>query len=298
MLDMKILTFLEVVKSGSYTTTAQVLHMTQPAVTQHIQKLEEHYQCKLFTQKGRAMGLTKDGKTLLHFTQIQQSNEEQLKDALKKIKNPLRIGSTLSIADYYLPPFMVRFFEEERTSVEIVVSNTRVLLDGLVKGKLDCAFIEGIFDRKLFEAKLFHTANFIPVVSKNHPYANQKIPLSDLYNFPLVLRERGSGTRAILENYLAQENNTIGSFAQVWEVGSFMLIKEILENSNGVSFMYAAVAKKEIREDKLATVFIEKYQVEHALQFVYLKNGAKEEELLKFYYEEIIKMKQKLLGCI
>lgn len=283
MLDQKLTTFLAVVETGSYTAAAKQLHMTQPAVTQHIQKLEEFYGCRLFTQEGRAMRLTKDGEFFLHYTRMQQSNERQLVEKLEGNQRPLYIGSTLSIADYYLPPMLFSFLEKNNGGLNITVANTKVLLESLLQGKLDAAFIEGIFDRKLFEAEVFCVAKFIPVVSKNHPLFGKKIALSDLYSYPLILREFGSGTRAIFESYLAQQNDSISSFSATWEVSSFVLIKHLLENTKAVSFMYEAVAEKEIAMGSLGMLDITNYQVSHPLQFVYLKNNLDEDKIMSFY---------------
>ncbi|MDD3393052.1 MAG: LysR family transcriptional regulator [Clostridia bacterium] len=285
MLDQKLTTFLAVVKTGSYTAAAKLLHMTQPAVTQHIQKLEEHYGCRLFAQEGRAMRLTDDGKFFLHYTKMQQSNERQLLEKLGGNQRPLFIGSTLSIADYYLPPLLFSFLEKNNEGLNITVANTKILLERLLQGKLDAAFIEGIFDRKFFEAEVFCIANFIPVVSKTHPLLGKKIDLSELYAFPLILRESGSGTRAIFESYLAQQNDSISSFGSKWEVSSFVLIKHLLENTNAISFMYEAVAEKEIKMEKLGVLDIENYQVSHPLQFVYLKNNLDQVKIKSFYNE-------------
>lgn len=283
MLDQKLTTFLAVVKTGSYTAAAKLLHMTQPAVTQQIQKLEEHYGCRLFAQEGRAMKLTEDGDFFLHYTKMQQSNERQLLEKLRGNQRPLYIGSTLSIADYYLPPLLFSYLEKNNEGLNVTVANTKILLESLLEGKLDAAFIEGIFDRKLFEAEIFCVANFIPVVSKSHPLMGKKIYLSELYSYPLILRESGSGTRAIFESYLAQQNDSISSFHSTWEVSSFVLIKHLLENTNAVSFMYEAVAEKEIRAGMLGVPNIANYQVKHPLQFVYLKNNLDENKIMNFY---------------
>ncbi|WP_304509388.1 LysR family transcriptional regulator [Anaerotignum sp.] len=283
MLDQKLTTFLAVVETGSYTAAARVLHMTQPAVTQQIQKLEEYYGCQLFTQEGRAMRLTKNGAFFLHYTKMQQSNERQLTEKLGGNQRPLYIGSTLSIADYYLPPLLFSYLDKKDEGLNITVANTKILLESLLEGKLDAAFIEGIFDRKLFEAEEFCVANFIPVVSKKHPLLQKKIELSELYSYPLILRELGSGTRAIFESYLAQQNDSISSFDSTWEVSSFVLIKHLLENTNAVSFMYEAVAEKEIRGGKLGVLNITNYQVSHSLQFVYLKNNLDQDKIMSFY---------------
>ena len=281
LLDAKLNTFLQVVEQGSYTAAACALHLTQPAVTQHIQKLEQHYGCSLFTQRGRAIGLTEQGQRFYHYARMQQSNERQFWLQLSETATPLRIGSTLSIADYYLPPLLAPLLHQPILHLE--VGNTDALLNRLLQGTLDAAFVEGMFDRGLFEAQVFQKARFLPVVGFKHPLLGRRIAPSEMHRFPLLLREPGSGTRAICENYLAQQNDSPASFAAIWEVGSFVLIKQILENTQSISFMYEAVASEGIAAGRLAYLDIEDYGVLHPLHFVHLKNSLEQKRIAAFY---------------
>ncbi len=272
MLDSKIYTFLKVVELGSYTAAATALHLTQPAVSQHIQKLEEHYGSKLFQLQGRAVHLTPEGRRFLHYAHMQQNNEAQLLGQLAGHQQPLRLGSTLSIADYYLPPLLAPLAATPETPLHLKVANTDVLLEHLVKGSLDAAFVEGNFDRSLFDTRMFCQAPFLPVAAANHPLARKTACLSQLYAYPLILREAGSGTRAILENHLAQRSDSISSFPHTWEVGSFMLIKRLLEAGEAISFMYQAVAAEEVAAGQLVYLDVEDCQLSHPLHFVHRKN--------------------------
>ncbi len=283
MLDPKLNTFLKVVELGSYTAAAGALHLTQPAVSQHIQKLEENYGCQFFTMEGRAIRLTQNGKRFLHYARMQQSNEAQLIRQLQSNHKPLRLGSTLSIADYYLPSLLAGHAGRQNSTLQVKVANTGALLNLLLQCELDAAFIEGIFDRSLFEAEVFENARFVPIAAANHPLAGRRVTLAALHPYPLILREPGSGTRAILESFLAQQNDTVDSFAKLWEVGSFLLIKQLLEESSALSFMYEAVAAKEVAQKRLVQLEVQNFRVAHPLHYVYLKNSVEKENITHFY---------------
>jgi len=287
MLDLKVHTFLKVVELGSYTAAAAALHLTQPAVTQHIARLEEHYGCRLFRPEGRGVRLTEEGESFLHYARMQYANELHLHRDLSRLHKPLRIGSTLSIADYYLPELILPLCRPDAVLPHVSVGNTEQLLGKLLAGELDAAFIEGIFDRALFEARVFYTPEFVPVAAADHPLAGRTVMLEDLHNYPVILRESGSGTRAVLENYLAQQNDTPNSFSTVWEVGSFALIKQMLQGTTAVSFMYEAVARQEIREGRLTRLQLQGYDLRHPLHFVYLKNTMRRRVVEDFYREMI-----------
>ena len=283
MLDLKVHTFLKVVELGSYTAAANALHLTQPAVTQHIARLEEHYGCRLFRPEGRGVRLTEAGENFLHYARMQYANELYLQRNLERIRMPLRLGSTLSIADYYLPELILPLCGQEPHLPSVDVANTEVLLGRLLAGELDAAFIEGIFDRTLFEARVFSVPEFVPVASAEHPLAGREVTLEELHAWPVICREAGSGTRAVMENYLTQQNDSTKSFAAVWEIGSFALIKQLLRGTGAVSFMYEAVARREMEEGTLTRLSIRDYDVRHALHFVYLKNTMRRREVEEFY---------------
>lgn len=280
MLDSKLHTFLKVVETKSYTAAAQALHMTQPAVSQHIRKLEETYQCRLIGFSGRALMLTQAGELLYHYINLQLANEKLLIERLQSIERPLQIGATLSIADYYLPPVLTPSLASR---FSLAVGNTETLIDKLLHGELDCAFIEGIFDSELFQSNIFRKACFLPVASVNHPLAGQEISLRQLHAYPLILREKGSGTRAILETYLHQQNDSIHSFAGIMEIGSFVMIKQLLAESDAVSFVYEAVAQEEVARGQLRFLKLRDYAITHALHFVYLKNSIARTQYEAFY---------------
>lgn len=78
MIDTKIYTFSKVAQYRNYTKAATELNLTQPAVTQHIKKLEEYYNCSLINIDGKSVRLTKQGTLLYNYANFQISNEEQL----------------------------------------------------------------------------------------------------------------------------------------------------------------------------------------------------------------------------
>lgn len=269
MLDVRVQSFLAVVETGSYTAAAKRINLTQPAVTQHIARLEEHYDCRLFSPHGRGVRLTESGHRFLQYAKIQRSNENKLIQDLQGLDPKLRLGSTLSIADYYLPEKLAPLCSEGTLLPHLSVGNTKALLEMLLDGTLDGAFIEGIFDRSLFQSRPFCSPRFVPVAGGSHPLAGKSVTLEDLHSFPLILREKGSGTRAVLEHYLAQQSDTILSFSGVWEVGSFALIKALLKETQGITFCYEAVAARETADGTLTLLSLKNYDMHHEMHFVY-----------------------------
>ena len=251
MLDSKLDTFLAVARLGSYTLAANELHITQPAVTQHVRKLEEYYGCRLIDFTGHQLNLTAAGELLLRYGTLQRANERTLREQLEDRVRTLRVGATLSIADYYLPALLGPHLGEGAWGLSLYVGNTEEMLDRCARGELDCAFSEGMFGGEDFCCRTFLTEDFLPAAGAGHPLAGRPCALEELFAYPLVLRERGSGTRAILENHLFQRGRSVEAFPRVLECGSFRMIKEILRRTRAVSFMYRQVAAGEVQTGEL-----------------------------------------------
>lgn len=284
MMDSKLLTLLKVIECGSYTQAANQLHLTQPAVTQHIQKLEAQLGCSLFCVQGRTLSLTYAGRIVEQHAHLQQALEHQLISRLNGVVQPLALGMTLSIADYALPEALMDTIYQGGYSCSIEVGNTEVMVKRLIEGTLDCALIEGLFQSDLFVAHQFCKARFIGVVSSTHPLANQAVTLEQLFQYPLVLREQGSGTREILRNWLRGQNDDFCHFTRQFEMGSFKMIKQFVEKTESITFVYEQVVQKEIKEGKLIELRLNDFDVERAMQFVYLKNSVQCEEYENFYH--------------
>lgn len=283
MLDSKIETFLTVVKCESYTATAQKLHMTQPAVTQHIHKLEDYYGCKLIDSSKRSIKLTDAGNLLYEYLSLQQANEKHFMSLLHKTIQPLCVGASLSIADFYLPRLITKKFSTDKERIRISVENTRALINKLHNGELDCALIEGLFNNQMFHTKILLEVPFIAVVSSSHPLASKQVTLDTLHEFPIALREPESGTREILENWLESKNDCCQSFKEIIELGSFTLIKEIVLNTKAVTFLYEGVVKNELANGSLKRINITDFNLHHPFHFVFRKGDPKTNHLLEFY---------------
>ncbi|NLY45946.1 MAG: LysR family transcriptional regulator [Tissierella sp.] len=283
MLDTKILTFLKVAQLRNYTKAAAALNLTQPAVTQHIKKLEEYYNCSLIAIEGKSVRLTEQGKLLYNYANFQNANEKQLVNQMKKVETPIKIGATLSIADYYLPYYLSSYLNNYDEIFSVTVRNTESIIEMLLNNELYCAFIEGIFDKSLFQYYEFYKTRFLPVARKGHPLEGLEITTSDIHEYPLILREKGSGTREIYENYLYQNNDSLLSVSKIYEISSLGIIKNMLKGSNAISFMYEEVARKEVERGELCYLFIENYLIERPLYFIYPSNSLMKEKNELFY---------------
>ena len=241
-MEQKLTTFLTLCRTMHYRKAADLLHLTQPAVTKQIQALEAQFGVKLFSYDGRVLRKTPQGDLLEAYAISQQYNDAELLRALHaESKTALRIGATKSIGDYILIPEIRRFLSEPEHTLDFTVDNTAHLLALLEEGALDFVILEGLFDKQRYDHFLLRQESYIGVCSTEHRFARQTVSLHDLFTERLILREAGSGTRLILERELAQQGYTISAFSNRICISSFKIIRELVANGLGISFLYAAV---------------------------------------------------------
>ena len=128
-MEQKLETFLALCRTMHYGRAAEQLHLSQPAVSKHIQALEAQYGVKLFAYRGRRLEKTREGELLERYAVSLRYNEDKLLAALRAEPEVLlRIGATKSIGDYILLAEIRRFLARPGRRLEFQVDNTTRLL--------------------------------------------------------------------------------------------------------------------------------------------------------------------------
>lgn len=275
MLDPRWNTFLAVCETMNYTRAAERLCLTQPAVTHHIHYLEEHYGCRLFSYEGKVLRLTEAGLRLLEFTRSMAYNSRKVETAMAApVPVSLRVGASKTIGEFIIAPKIERFLRAQPdASFSLMVDNTQVLLRELEAGQLDFVLVEGFFDRSRYDAQLCQREDFFGVCAPGHRLAGRSVPLDELVGERLILRESGSGTRAIFEEALHRQNYTLDSFSSVVTISDFSTIKSLVVDGLGVSFLYAPVVAQELKVGTLARFDLAEVPMSGAFYFVCLKDN-------------------------
>ena len=275
MLDPRWNTFLVLCETMNYTRAAEQLCLTQPAVTHHIHYLEDHYGCRLFSYEGKILRLTEAGMRLREFTRSMAYNSKKV-EATMAAPAPisLRVGASKTIGEYVIAPRVERFLRSQpEASFSLLVDNTQVLLRALEAGQLDFALVEGFFDRSRYDAQLCRQEAFFGVCAPQHRLAGRAVPLDEIPGERLILREPGSGTRAIFEEALHRQNYTLDSFPSVVTISDFSTIKSLVADGLGLSFLYAPVVEQELEAGTLARFDLAEVPMSGAFYFVCLKDN-------------------------
>lgn len=269
MVDYRIHTFLALYEALNYRRTAEQLRLSQPAVSQQIHALESEYGCRLFLYDGKRLHRTAQADRLAEYARSALYNDQRLRQELAApAVREVRVGATKTIGEFVLAGPLSRYIRDTRDNVTIEVDNTEVLLHQLEHEALDFAFVEGAFDKNRYGYRLYRKAPFVGMCRRDHPFAGRTVTLQDLRGQSVVLREKGSGTRAILENALAEYGFGVDLFSREIRSSNFSLILRFVSEGSGITFAYAPVA--EGRKD-IAFFHLDCLGEEREFHIVYLK---------------------------
>lgn len=289
MQDFRMETFLTVCEKMNFTKAAQKLGLTQPAISQHIRFLEEEYGVKLFRMNGRKIQLTDAGKLLKSAALTMKHDEIYLKNKMRRTADKNKeylFGATLTVADYILGTRLVEFQKNHpQSKILLHVGNTKELLAKIDSGELDFAIIEGYYLKEDYESYLFRDERYLAVGSKESAQRLKGKKLTQLLNETLIIREKGSGTRKVLEKILAEQNLSPYDFRNVLEIGSISVIKELVEAGCGITFLYEAAVEREITEGRLENIIMEGWDYSHSMTFIYRKGSIFREDYQKIFDE-------------
>jgi len=278
MLDKRYKTLIVLTETQSFTKTANQLFITQPAVSQQITSLETELNFPLVTREHNKIRLTSAGLKLAKFAKQLDLESQKVINSLKTGTEHLKMGCTLSLSSTILPKFIQQL--SARTNVVTTkINNTEHILQNIRDGKVDFGLIEGNFNKDEFDS-FFIKKEFFACIVNNHISGTS---IEDLFNQTLLLREQGSGSRKIFENWLATQNYRISDFKNVIEIASPSAIVELLKQNQGISFMYQSLVTNELKSEQLKKLDLTGFHVEHPINLVFLKNS-----YFKETYREIV----------
>lgn len=204
-IDLRQLEMLEAIaRCGSLTLAAEDLNVTQPAISIQMRKLETQVGIALFEREGRGVQLTEVGQEVLHHAQRISGVLDDLRENIQHFKGVrkgiLRIA-VVSTANYFIPDYIARFRKlHPGVKINLRVANRDNLLDMLASNESDLAITGQPPEDSDLVARPFKENPLVVIAPPDHPLANQaRISPQDLAQFPFVIREPGSGTRAAME---------------------------------------------------------------------------------------------------
>jgi LysR family transcriptional regulator, low CO2-responsive transcriptional regulator len=237
MLAPLLIAFYETVRQGSVTAAAKRLEVSQPTITTRIRQLEKQYGVELFHRRGSRFDLTDAGIVLMpmidRMLQAESDIDFTLRNNGELRGGNLRVGAT---GPYYILP-AIAAFHRQYPAVELCVevANSQQVLDALIDSRIDLAVSSRLVDDARLVRITIATDALVVISHRDHPLARQpKVLPAQLAAHTLLLRERGSRTREIIEDTLQRHGVRP---ATLIEIGSREAIYEAICHNMGFTLM-------------------------------------------------------------
>ena len=195
--------FYVVAKTKSFSESSKVLHISQPAISKHVQNLEYELKTILFNRNNRGIELTPEAKTLLRYVEKAYNflmlGEKQLQETKELTQGKVSIGITSSLGVYYLKDKIELFMKEHpNIIIKMASNNNKALLNLLTQHTLDLLIIAGEEAPK--DLKCIKLTNDEYCFAYNPSSLNIDVKtLEDLTNYPLLLPVKTSNARKKIE---------------------------------------------------------------------------------------------------
>ncbi|WJR75933.1 LysR family transcriptional regulator [Bradyrhizobium sp. NP1] len=227
--------FVAVAEKQHVTQAARELNLTQSASSAAIAALEERYGVKLFDRVGRGIILTHGGRLFLTEARAvlarARGAEQVLRDLAGLKLGRLVVAASQTVANYWLPPRLQAFQAAYPViDVSVRIANTERVAADVRESVADVGFIEGDIDDAALSARRIDGDALVVVVGQRHPFAKQrKLPADWLTQTPWILREPGSGTRAMFEQALKKRGLRLSDLKVQLELASNEAIRTAVE---------------------------------------------------------------------
>ncbi|UZF92013.1 LysR substrate-binding domain-containing protein [Bosea sp. NBC_00550] len=232
--------FHHVAMAGGFSKAAQALHLTQPAISDQVRRLEEEYDVALFSRSHRQVVLTAAGRRLLALTHRLFGAEAEALDMLQEERS-LRSGALRIVADSVHHVLdVLTAFRERHPGIQISISrgNTGSVVDTLIGYDAEVGVLGELADDRPFEVLPLNVSPIIAFAARSHPAAGRKsLSLEELEAWPLVLREPGSRTRQLLEQRAAERGVALHCAV---EAEGREAVRAIVAAGGGIGFVSAA----------------------------------------------------------
>lgn len=251
--------------SGGFSRAAEELHLTQPAISDQVRKLEEEYDVLLFNRHKKQVVLTPAGERLLEITRRLFDNEQQALELLLESR-ALRAGTLRIVADsaHHLTQILTKFRGSyPGVSISLRTGNTDTVIESLYSYEADIGVLGEIPQSRDFEAIRLNSTPIIAFVAQGHPLAAQaSVTMAALSRHPLVLRESGSRTRQKLEAAARDLGLTLTAAI---EAEGREAVREIVASGAGVGFVSAAEFGEDRRLVPIPIAGVETMRMDEAL---------------------------------
>lgn len=260
MADRRLQVFHAVARLLSFTKAAEVLHMTQPAVTFQIRQLEDQFDTRLFDRTHNRVSLTEAGKVVFEYAErifeLYNEMDNAIREMTNDISGTLTIGASTTISEYMLPALLGEFnAKNPDVRLRLRVSNTEGIVSMVENNVIDLGVVEGVVNNKNLIVEVCRQDDLVLIVPPGHALAERgSVSLKEVLAYPFICREEGSGTREVVLDYMYTLGMDKHALNNCLELGSPEAVKGAVEAGMGVSIVSSASIGKELKLGSLVAI--------------------------------------------
>lgn len=246
--------FAEVLKSGSTTQASVVLSLSQSAVSAALADIEGQLGVQLFDRVGKRLVINEHGRLLYPKALALLEQAGEIERLFNQDNGSLRIGASSTIGNYMLPGMIADYrLDFPHTPLELNVGNTNDVINAVADFRVDLGLIEGPCQMPELITQPWLDDELVVFVAPENPLAGQVVSLESLASEPWILRERGSGTREVLDHLLLPQ---LPDFNLVMELGNSEAIKHAVRHGIGISCLSRRVIAEQLASGSLVEIHL------------------------------------------
>jgi DNA-binding transcriptional LysR family regulator len=274
-----------VAQAGGISRGAEQAHVSQPAVSKQIRELEESLGVKLLERLPRGSRLTEAGRLLADYTRRFAILEQDAARAIEEFRGlkrgRLTIGASTTIGAYLLPQVLGAFHKQHPDiELQLEIANTRVIQDYLVEGRIEMGLTEGLIRGEQFNSEVFDEDELVAIAPRGHPLLKRgPVTARELCREPVILREEGSGTRAVVERALGKLGIAVHP---VLSLAGTEAIKRAVVAGIGVAILSRLAIGCELQFGALAVIPIKDLVIRRRLHLQRMQGRSESPALVEF----------------
>lgn len=263
MADRRLQVFAAVAKHGSFTRAAEHLFMTQPAVTFQIKQLEEQFSTRLLERGHGKVTLTPAGEIVQAFAErildLSEEMETRVAELTDDLSGPLNIGTSITIANYWLPPIIEEFKHKyPRVIPRVIVGNSLLTEERVAARELDLGFVEITLDNSNIQRLTAARDEILVICRPEHPIAKMDtVRAQDLVKYPLINRDAGNSVRELTDNFFTAADIDVDDLEISAELGSLASVKQLVIRGLGYAFASKVAVQQELEDGTLIARHLE-----------------------------------------
>lgn len=260
MSDRRLQVFYEVARHLSFTKAAEILDMTQPAVTFQIRQLEEQYKARFFDRSHNRIDLTDAGRRAFQYTErifeIYQEMENSLQNVTGNVTGTLRIGAGAACAQYLVIKLLAEYQHRfPQVNIQLAVRSAQRIVTMVENSDVDIGIVEDFVSTKQLKSEPYANEIWHLVAGPNHPLAHAgQVSADVLKTQAWILAEEGASSSETIANFIKALGLSENELKIIMEISSLEAVKSAVQSCQALTILPSAAIEKELENGNLVII--------------------------------------------